>query len=408
MEIKTFGVWLHNQQVGILSQKGDYTQFSFLESYIDDPNRSVLGLRFEEEGLASASSKIRLPSWFSNLLPEGRLRDWIAEDRGVSVVREAELLAQVGADLPGAVRVLPTSEDNPKWPISTEAESAEVTTQDLDAPIWKFSLAGVAIKFSMLQRGDRLTLPAYGQGGDWIVKLPDPTYTNVPLNEFSMMTLAERVGINTPEHILVHRDELSGIPDSAWRSTEPIAYAVKRFDRNEDRSLVHIEDFAQVRGIYPYDGQKYQGNFETVASLAYRQRFTEDLEEVVRRLVLNILIGNGDAHLKNWSLIYSDAKVPRLSPVYDVVSTIVYSSTPQDEDLGLKFGGTKNFSKIRVSDFERLGNRLRVPHLSDIAIDTVKKIKDHWPDVSETFKECQSMRNTIDNWINQRSKQFLQ
>ncbi|MCL9758063.1 HipA N-terminal domain-containing protein [Frankia sp. AiPa1] len=77
----------------MLRQRGDHTVFSFVESYLADDLRPVLGLRFEENLAGSYSSALRLPRWFSNLLPEGPLRDWIAADRGVAVEREMELLA---------------------------------------------------------------------------------------------------------------------------------------------------------------------------------------------------------------------------------------------------------------------------------------------------------------------------
>jgi serine/threonine-protein kinase HipA len=73
----------------------------------------VLGLLFEQDPLRTHAAALRLPPWFSNLLPEGLLREWIAADRRVSADREMELLAQVGHDLPGAVRVLPAPSPPP-------------------------------------------------------------------------------------------------------------------------------------------------------------------------------------------------------------------------------------------------------------------------------------------------------
>ncbi|MGC4854618.1 HipA N-terminal domain-containing protein [Micromonospora sp. DT4] len=106
-----FGVWLGDQRVGTLQQVGDRTWFSLDRQYREDPNRPVMGLVFEDRPTAVHAAAVRLPAWFSNLLPEGRLRDWIADERGVNGQREMELLAQVGHDLPGAVRVLPEGEE---------------------------------------------------------------------------------------------------------------------------------------------------------------------------------------------------------------------------------------------------------------------------------------------------------
>src|ERR1039457_2386047 len=252
-----YGVWLYGKQIGILGQRGDFTWFRFTDDYLSDPSRSVLGLTFEEDLGAPQTGMLRLPAWFSNLLPEGILRRWIARERDVSPAREMELLAQVGHDLPGAVQVVAAAlvpDSLGDIPVASAGSSAEGV--DMPEPHWKFSLAGVGLKFSMVRIGDRLTLPAYGEGGDWIVKLPDAEFKDVPRNENAMMTLASYAGIEVPEHLLVNQSELDMLPDRVWPGTEEYAYAVRRFDRGEHRKLIHIEDFAQVRNIYPYDWRK--------------------------------------------------------------------------------------------------------------------------------------------------------
>lgn len=216
-------VWLHGHRVGTLYQRGDYTRFTLTDFYRSDPDRPVLGLLFEQDLNRAHTAALRLPPWFSNLLPEGRLRDWIADDRGVSPDREMELLAQVGHDLPGAVRITSTeaeTEADFRDPGLGPEETEQEYTKSDDRPQWRFSLAGVALKFSMLASGDRLTLPAYGEGGDWIVKLPDLQYPDVPRNEYTMMLLAAASGIEVPDIKLVHRDELSSLPTGVWPGKE--------------------------------------------------------------------------------------------------------------------------------------------------------------------------------------------
>ena len=93
---------------------------------------------------------------------------------------------------------------------------------------------------------------------------------------------------------------------------------------------------------------KYDGTFETVAALCYRGHDLRALQEWARRVAFNLAIGNGDAHLKNWSLIYPDRRRATLSPVYDLVSTVGYL---EHEDFGLKFTGAKDFERIRKRRF---------------------------------------------------------
>jgi serine/threonine-protein kinase HipA len=372
-----FRVFLHDRPVGRLLQVGDYTRFVFDREYIDDSSRAVLGLRFEENLTARFASNMRLPPWFSNLLPEGRLREWIGEDRGVNVSREMELLAQVGHDLPGAVRVLPDGEDSDEEAFEVDATAQSMAGSEPNR--WRFSLAGVGLKFSMLAKGDRFTAPAFGEGGDWIVKLPDPDHSEVPRNEFAMMSLARRAGIQAPEVRLVHRDQTVDLPDNAWPRGEEFAYAVRRFDRGPGRELIHIEDLAQVRGFYPDD--KYVGTFETIGALAFRGHDTEALQEFARRLAFNVLIRNGDSHLKNWSLIYRDQRMPTLSPAYDLVSTAIYKPASQGpEDLGLKFGGNRRFEAVTLSKFAALEQRLKAQaDLEGIVADFVQNVAREWP-----------------------------
>jgi len=400
-----YSVWLQRTRVGTLYQRGDYTRFVFTEDYLRDPYRLVLGLIFEQNLTARHAAALRLPCWFSNLLPEGRLREWIAADRNVSPQREMELLAQVGHDLPGAVRILPAEENGTEFEWSPEPPPARVLEAPEDAVGWRFSLAGVALKFSMLAKGDRLTLPAHGVGGDWIVKLPDQTYPDVPRNEFTMMSLAASAGITVPPVRLVHRDELDGLPPNVWPGREEWAYAVRRFDRTDDREPVHIEDLAQVRNVYP--DNKYRGNYETVAALVYRGHDITALREFARRLAFTVLISNGDAHLKNWSLIYPDGRIPQLAPAYDLESTAFYLVA--GEQLGLKFSGMRRLDRISASTFERLERRLGAPtaELAGCVAELIEQTTKHWPEHREKLVANPALTASVEASIVAHSRSML-
>jgi len=405
-----FAVLLHKRRIGTIRQRGDYTQFTFIEEYLDDPVRPTLGLRFEENLRAPYASALRLPRWFSNLLPEGPLREWIAADRGVALDREMELLAQVGHDLPGAVRVVSANESgaDDEWEHTPAPEEGASSAHDGLSP-WRFSLAGVALKFSMLERGDRLTIPAVGEQGDWLVKFPDYKFADVPRNEFAVMSLAQAVGINTPEVRMLHRDVLTDVPQRLWPNSEEWAYGIRRFDRAPDqqRTPIHIEDLAQVRDKYPQ--AKYEGSFDTVAALTYRGHDLEALQEFARRLAFNVMIGNGDAHLKNWSLIYADQRVPTLSPAYDLVSTVQYRDVDDPpEDLGLRLGRSRRFESVTPDSFRTLESRLdrrfgkTSAELSDIALDIARQVVELWPTHRELLADNEPLASGISSWIEER------
>lgn len=379
LDVTGYRVVLSGRTVAHLYRRGDYTWLEWQDGYWDDPARPVLGLRFEDRPNDRCAAALRLPPWFSNLLPEGQLKTWVARDAGVSADREVMLLARLGHDLPGALQIeAVTGAVDPSWrpnevnPVATGGDSD-------DSQRWRFSLAGVALKFSMLQDGERLTLPARGEEGHWIVKTPDSEFAHVPKNEFVMMSMAGSVGIDVPEVRIVHRDRLLDLPPQAWPGSEEWAYAVRRFDRTQT-NRVHIEDLAQVRNFYP--DRKYSGSFATVAALLYRRRDLESYLEFVRRLFFSYAVGNGDMHLKNVSIIYPDGRRPVISPAYDLVSTAPYR--PEGEDLGLKLGRSRRFEEVTVTSFVQLANRVGAP--PDATIDAIKQVAMALPSAWEEYR----------------------
>jgi len=168
----------------------------------------------------------------------------------------------------------------------------------------------------------------------------------------------------------------------------------KRYDRTaEDR--VHVEDFAQVFDVHA--DQEYKAtNYDTIGRLIFDlfpNRF-EQIAEFVRRLVVNILIGNGDAHLKNWSVIYRDKVTPQLAPAYDLVSTIHYV---QSESLALNMGGEKHFEFVNEAHFDRLARRMEAPpkFVLDTVKQTVATARKEWPRIVREIGLPENMRERL-------------
>jgi serine/threonine-protein kinase HipA len=356
----------------------DYLEFTFHEAYLGMADRPILGQYFEDDLRAPYRRRFRLP-FFSNLLPEGRLRALLHATHGLRDIDDVRLLALLGDDLPGAVRALPAGDlDHAFAPLEERSDEPEDRI--------KFSLAGVQLKFSMLRAGRAWTLPARGLGGDWIVKLPDATYDQVPENEFAMLRWAREAGIEVPEHDLVQVKALDGLPPEA-SEIPGWALAVKRFDRGPGLRI-HIEDFAQVFDLYA--DQKYRGvNFEQLASIIVRA--TGDIEEFLRRLVFHVVIGNADAHLKNWSLIYPDGMAARLSPAYDLVSTVQY--LPND-GLALNLARSKDFGAVSLESFRRLARKLDldVEQAERLVRSAVTRIREAWDEVGPDLPLPQTFR----------------
>jgi HipA-like protein len=333
----------------LLVDRHDRSEFRLYPSYKEMSPRPVLGQVFEDDPDRNHKSLLQLPPFFSNLLPEGPLRELIARQIGVKDIRESYLLAYLGADLAGAVRAVPMSELDQE-----EAGLAGVAQESAQA--LRFSLAGVQLKLSMLQEGDRFTLPARDQEGQWIVKLPGSRFARVPENEYSMLCWASAAGIEVPQSRLVEASRLGGLPQGMTMH-EPLALAVRRFDRLGGGARVHQEDFAQIFDVYPR--KKYEGaNYATIGAIILRTAGGDDFEAFLDRLVFVVLSGNADAHLKNWSLRYQDGISARLSPAYDLVATILYPEV--DVSLALNLSGSKRFEDVTWKSFERLADKLRV------------------------------------------------
>jgi serine/threonine-protein kinase HipA len=150
---------------------------------------------------------------------------------------------------------------------------------------------------------------------------------------------------------------------------------VKRFDRSVD-GPVHIEDFAQVFGVYPDD--KYgKANYRMIGLVLGIETGDAGIAEYIRRLVFSTLIGNADMHLKNWSLIYPDRRTPALSPAYDLLSTIPYIA---DETAALNYSRTKKMNKVSKDELAHLAARafLSEKLVLDTAAETLGRFKEVW------------------------------
>lgn len=361
----TLEVRLGDVLVGYLTNlNDDRTFFVFADEYAHMENRPVLtqGLITDTGELIVEERATRrlAPPYFSNLLPEGGMRTLIARQLDVSPERDFPLLAHLGSDnLIGAVRLLPTS-------------GAEIAPTDPE--VLALALPGVQMKLSVvLNEHDALTIPVRGQGGNWIVKVASGKIPALIENEYSMLTLARMCGIDVPELRLLDASAIAGIP--ATFQAQGKMLAVRRFDRDGARRI-HAEDFNQVYNQHP--GKKYDNfSYGNVAKTIFERVGYEDARAFVRRVAFTAMIGNGDMHLKNWSLVYPDGRTPRLAPAYDYVSTLPYDL---NHDLGLSFGGSKTlgiFSDDRLARFAA-DAQLTLKIVKQDAFAMVERVREAW------------------------------
>ncbi len=357
-------IYLQDTLAGYLvNNEGGRNVLIFDERFIHNEQRPTLTLNLSKQSDATAIQSMlepwvhrqRLDPLLSNLLPEGALREWTTKQLKIHEHNEFPLLAYLGQDLPGAIRVQASNLNQLPTAVMNQLGGAEPKAPDLTKRQQGFSLAGVQMKFSMKARDGRFNYSSNSEHGDWIVKTPSTVHPFVPQNEFSAMQLAKAIGVEIPDIQLIPLASIDNLP-AINLPDEAYAYAIKRFDRDGEKRI-HMEDFAQILSVYP--NQKYdKGNYQQLAKLTidFSGNALADLEQWVRRLVANILLANGDAHLKNWSLIYPDGFHPRLSPAYDILTTAIYMN--DETDFALNLARNKNWYKTDASLFDAWANKI--------------------------------------------------
>jgi serine/threonine-protein kinase HipA len=212
-----------------------------------------------------------------------------------------------------------------------DIELAKLHTLAL-AMVGHTSLSGVQRKISLRLEAESRTLRVAAEGGHYILKPQAQTFPALPENEHVTMRIAERVGIVIPPCGAIELKD--GI----------VAYIVRRFDRAPGGRKLLQEDFCQLAGMSPKD--KYQGSAELCARLLLRYASAPlvDAERLFRVLVFVWWTGNGDMHLKNFSLLRGEDGHYRLSPAYDLVNTRLVIP---DDEIALPVGGTRRVGRRR-------------------------------------------------------------
>ena len=417
--IRYLRLYLHcpirdKRAIGYLSRYGDILRVSFDQDYIDDPHRPVLSLCYQGKNdqdtrtiLASARD-VRLvrndgrwPTYFQNLLPEGHNRERLAQQRGCNTEDEFELLAAAGHDLMGGV------EDEPVpaaagIPDTVRHWHTALGLDVLEPGFVEFpvedaaSLPGVETKFSAVREGRRYVVRRHGVAGSIILKLPTARHPDLVANEFTGYRLAGALGLDCARATIISREEAE-LPDQV-----PFGQilAVERFDRGPDGTRIHMEEFAQVLQYPPR--QKYGKGLADDYSAMLRlldqlsSRPAQDVQEFVSRFVMFILMGNTDAHLKNWAVRYPDGRQPELAPLYDPVCVTAFFADVPVADYGINRRIDAQVRAFTWNDLDDLLRRADVPRrsrLMQIAKKLVRQAQADWPGLLEDAPE--NMRSAV-------------
>jgi serine/threonine-protein kinase HipA len=347
-------VWKGSRLAGELRRDGEGTVFTYHADYLTSGGRPVAHT-LPLTSAAFPASAGAVPAFFAGLLPEGERLIALSRRVKTSLDDMFSLLVAVGADTIGDVRV--TAHGAGRGPVAPVVTADRWGDVDFDELFRRsvglgpddgddFALAGVQEKVS----ASVISFPVEGSphtARPAILKLNPPRYPRLIENENWCLGVARQCGLAVAEHHIVH--------DRNGRS----ALLVDRFDRVQQGTellALEQEDAAQLAGRYP--SQKYRMRSIEVASVVGEVVAARRLamRELVALIAVSYLIGNGDLHAKNVSVLTGLDGETRLSPAYDLISTVAYM--PNDR-MALEFEGRDN--RLRLTDFVSFGERVGVP-----------------------------------------------
>ena len=354
MTSRVLRAWINQTEVGTLQEVNGLWSFQYAESWLRHAQGFALSphLPLQSGPLLDGASQRPVQWYFDNLLPEEGQRTLLAADARLDAADAFGLLAWYGAESAGSLTLLPSDADRgqqaglrPLPDAMLEARIRQLPRAPLtQMAIKRMSLAGAQHKLALVLQQDALFEPAGAIPSTHILKPdhPDEDYPHSVINEWFVMQLAARVGLQVPE---VHR-----------RYVPSPVYLIDRFDRIQSAhgwQRRHVIDACQLLGLdrsFKYS----QGSMESLAALAQACRSPAVARSrLFAWLVFNVLVGNSDAHLKNLSFLVSHEGV-QLAPLYDLLCVAIYDSPAYDKSvwpmhtqLAWPILGAQHFSDIR-------------------------------------------------------------
>lgn len=362
-------VFFHADQVGTLErQPGAKLRFVYRSSWAKGagvPLSLSLPLRTE------AFDDDHCRPFFSGLLPEGEFLKAIARRFHVSAGNAFAVLAEIGGECAGAISLAAEGEEPPfrdapppEW---LDMEGLGILLAELpQRPLLaipgeedegvRLSLAGSQDKLPVLLEDNRVGITRGRPPSSHIIKVPMREVDDMVANEAYCMALAACIGLTVAEAVPIASGGEEGL-------------LVRRYDRRpqaRDRGIerIHQEDFCQALGHDPEEKYQAHGGPSVAACAALLRAHSTapgvDVFSFLDVLIFNLLIGNADAHSKNYSLLLEGEEAPRLAPFYDLISTRAYGRR-FDRKLAMKYGGEYRPERVRGRHLDRMAMDLGLP-----------------------------------------------
>lgn len=349
-------VWWGDQTVGALriDRQGDI-EFTYADAWRAASHARAISVSLPLRAEPFLRRETR--PFFEGLLPEESQRIAVARALGVSQQNEFRLLEQIGGEVAGALSLWPEGEtppaasyDTPPTPLSDDALIAlldRLPTRPLLAGEegLRLSLAGAQAKVPLVLTDAGLALPRPGEPTTHILKPPIARFADTTENEAFAMRLAKGIGLDTADV------DIATVRDRSF-------LLVKRYDRQIDSEgrvqRLHQEDFCQAMGYT--SAQKYAADggpvFRDCFALLRRAatRPARDVLKLLDAALFNLIVGNADAHGKNYSLLYKSDGIT-LAPLYDLLSTVTYPDL--NPNLAMKIARRARLEDLVTRDWEK-------------------------------------------------------
>lgn len=357
--MESLDVYLNDRKVGRLDDENGSLSFAYDEGYLADGVREPLSHALPL--CREPYSHVSVEPVLSNLLPDDIIRTRLGEILQIPRENTFAFLKAIGGDCAGAVAFFPSG----RTPAAdTAGEFRELSDDEAGAVLdnlekrpldigeegLRISGAGAQDKLIACIRDGRVLLPLNGTPSTHIIKTEIRNYPGSVENEWYSMSLAAACGLSVAE---------SGIVVIGGRRR----FVSTRYDRMPADGRVkrlHQEDFCQMLGIDPKRKYETLGGPGIVASFRLLRELSvsaADTLEFIDRLIFNFLVGNGDAHGKNFSVLYKDG-VATLAPMYDVMSTAVYPEVGRR--MAMKIDDEYAFKWITIGKFVRMAEKIGV------------------------------------------------
>ena len=390
-------VWLLGSHIGTLAQIDGRLSFSYSADWLaraatnrDGPPLSQsLPLRTEPFDDRAARP------FFAGLLPEGDKRKLIAQALQVSRQNDFALLDGIGGECAGAVTLLepgqtPQAPDAPnpvRW--LDDAHLSRLLDEMPKRPMLagdeglRLSLAGAQDKLPVVADGARIGLPLFGSPSTHILKPPIAGVDGSVFNEGFCMALASACKLDVAKATI-------------QRVAERHYLLVERYDRKnlaghppQLQERLHQEDFCQALGVVPETKYQNEGGPDLAQAFDLLRRATRPSAPHILKLldfvVFNALIGNHDAHAKNFSLLYT-ARGAVLAPLYDALSTAVYPTL--SDKMAMKIASKYKFSELQARHWEQFATRaaLSPAQVRKRIVEIAKRLPDFARTTQATFE----------------------